>query len=336
VTLAATVVVATYRRPAALARLLEGLGRQEGAPDFEVVLVDDGSPEPAAAVAASRRHPFPLTVLAQANSGAARARDRGIAVAGGEVVIVVDDDMEVGPGFVAAHLARHAPGSRRAVLGRILPPEDRAAMPLFERWHAVNLDRFARRAAAGEPVRGNDLCTGNVSFRRADYLAVGGFDVALPQGEDAELGLRLEAAGVELVFAADAWTRNGSDHVSLERWRRRAHGYGLADQRIAAKHAGVRHARPWRLVGRTHRAAAPALILAAILPALGRAGAAAAWALAAAAERRRLDRLAHAATTVSYQLHYLRGVHDALGGAGPVLRDVWRWYRPAGVAGGRP
>lgn len=338
---AASVVVATYRRPALLARLLDGLAAQApggafpGPGALEVVVVDDGSPEPVGPALAGRRDPFALVALAQPNGGAARARHRGILAARGEVIVVVDDDMEVGPSFVAAHLARHAPGTRRVVLGRILPPSDRGAMPLFERWHAEKLDAFAARAAAGGEVRGNDVCTGNVSFRRDDYLAVGGFDAALPQGEDAELGLRLEAAGAELVFAADAATRNGSDHVSFDRWRRRAHGYGVADQRIAEKHAGLRHARPWRLVGRTHRAAAPVLVAAALAPPVARAGAWAAWGLARACERVGAARLAHAATTVTYQLHYLRGVHDALGGPVPVLRDLYAWWRPAPAAGDR-
>ena len=109
------------------------------------------------------------------------------------------------------------------MLGPIRPDPSIQDMPLFERWYAYLNGRMASElAASGGRARGSDLFTGNVSLRRADYLAVGGFDPSLRQAEDVELGVRLEQSGCRFEFAPDAAVLHGSDHVSWEKWRQRA------------------------------------------------------------------------------------------------------------------
>src|SRR5262249_8456640 len=148
-------------------------------------------------------------------------RHRGVLEAEGDLIVVTDDDMQVPAGFLLAHLAWHPPGSRRVAVGRIRSSSALSEMPLFERFHADLLDRWSSR-----PLHGDALCTGNVSLRRADYLAVGGFEPSFERAEDMDLGLRLEQAGVEIVFAGDACTTHDSDHTDFSFWRRRAVVYG--------------------------------------------------------------------------------------------------------------
>src|SRR5204862_334028 len=82
------------------------------------------------------------------------------------------------------------------------------------------LDVKAEKIRAGKlKARGDLLFTGNASFDRADYLAVGGFDPSLAQSEDIELGMRLEEAGATFRFSEDAWALHGSDRTSLRGWR---------------------------------------------------------------------------------------------------------------------
>jgi serine acetyltransferase/GT2 family glycosyltransferase len=326
----ASVVIATFNRGALLRRLLDDLAQQTlPAAEFEVVVVDDGSTQPVLPLLAPLAFPFALRVETQQNAGAAAARHRGVTAARAEIVVILDDDMQVEPAFLEAHLRAHPPGTRRAVLGAIRRPPDFEEMPLFERWHQKLLEGFAERAAGGEArLRGNELYTANLSFRREDYLAVGGFDRGLERSEDAELGLRLEAHGVEIGFADQAASVNGSDHTSLEKWRGRSVRYGAFDAVIARKHARVRHASPWRYFESVSPLAAPLLFGPSLLPPAARLAGSAAYAAAAAADRLGWRKLAYTGVGVTYGIDYFRGLRAELGGLG-MLVDLARYLRSA-------
>jgi glycosyltransferase involved in cell wall biosynthesis len=307
--------MATYNRRASLARLLAQFAEQSLESErFEVIVVDDGSRDRVAEEVEAMRFPFALRVLTQANAGAAVARHRGILEAKGEVLVIVDDDMQVGPGFLAAHLAQHPAGSRRAVLGRIRADPAVGEMPFFERWYAHRLDSLAGAILRGTyRLTGSALYTGNVSLRRADYLAVGGFDPSLKRSEDAELGLRLEASGVELGFSDAACTLHGSDHTSEDVWLRRAFLYGVYDSRIGAKHPHLPQADPWRFLFRVRLPARPLLAAAVAAPRLTKPLSRLALAAVKAADRVGLSGVAFAGSAVVYSMEYFRGVRDEAG-----------------------
>jgi len=325
-----SLVVATYNRPHLLERLLRQLAVQTLAPaQFEVVVVDDGSAVPAVDALAAFTPPYALRVERQANAGAAAARHRGVEAARGEVIVVVDDDMQVGRDFLEQHLRRHEPGTRRLVLGRMLADLGIGHMPLFERWHAAKLDRMAEDFLSGRTrPRGNHLYTGNVSFRRDDYLATGGFDTTLGCSEDAELGLRLEAAGVEVEFCDAARTVHGSDHASARGWLARAERYGRFDLRIAKKHPAASHADPWRFAFDLSPLSRPFLAATLAAPDATRPLAPAAYGMAALLGLAGWERAAVAGANLAFGLQYFRGLRRETGPLGRVVRAVagqaWR------------
>jgi serine acetyltransferase/GT2 family glycosyltransferase len=316
-----SVIVATYNRPALLSRLLAQLERQTlPAGHFEVVVVDDGSRTPAADTLGALTPRYALRVERQANAGAAAARHRGALLARGRVLVIIDDDMQVEPDFLAQHLALHEGNPKRAVLGRIRGDPQLQQMPLFERWYQRMLDTLAEDAAAGRlQLHGGHLYTGNVSLRREDYVAVGGFDCSLGHSEDSELGLRLEKAGVELVFSEQAFTLHGSDHTSLEKWRQRARRYGAFDHRIGRKHADLPHANPWRFLFELNPLSRPLMAATVVAPRAGAPVARAAYALSSVLDRLRLERAALAGTTFAYGLEYFSGLRTEVG---PLSRAV--------------
>jgi len=322
-----SVVVATYNRLAMLERLLSNLAAQDLDPaTFEVVVVDDGSREPVAPVLAKKQLPFHLHVETQANAGQAAARHRGVTAAQGEIIVFTDDDMQVGKDFLAQHLAFHPEGSRRAVLGYIKPPPEEGKKPLWERWHQRLLETFAERCIQGMKPRGNHVYTANLSVRRADYMAVGGFDVTLRRFEDAELGLRLEQAGVEIVFNPDAVTLNSSDHTSWSNWKRLSELYGISEARVAKKHPDLRHASPWRFWPDLNRVSKPVLFATALVPPVSRNIAKPVFLAAAAAEKLGLQGAAMAGTTLVYGINYYRGVRLELGSAAAFIADKRRYF----------
>jgi glycosyltransferase involved in cell wall biosynthesis len=192
VTLAASVVLPTFDRAGLLARTLPHLLRQslprEG---FEVVLVDDGSTDDTPAVAAAAACPA-LRYERVAHGGRAAARNHALRVARGEVLVFVDDDAFVPPGFVAAHLAAHEGARRRMATGPIVTvtaaPRDLGAPPPWRGYHR------------------NPFPTGNASVRREHALGAGGFDdsMHLYGWEDVEFATRLARLGLRRRFVRGA------------------------------------------------------------------------------------------------------------------------------------
>jgi serine acetyltransferase/glycosyltransferase involved in cell wall biosynthesis len=320
-----SVVVATYNRPDGIISLLGDLDRQEGfaAGGFEVIVVDDGSREPIAPRIAELTVGYPLQVIAQENAGQAAARHRGLSLARGEIVVIIDDDMRFGPRFLDAHRAAIHAGAD-VVQGAIVPPD--YTLPLFERWHATELVRFAASIAAGQAhVRGAHLATGNVSLRRRLYNDVGGFDPQLKRSEDRDLGIRLERWGARFAFSADAFTIHNTDHVSLDVWLRRAFNYGIFDSQIADKYPDVEYVDPWGFLFGVNPISRPLLLLSASIPPLGAVIARVAMAAATLSDRMKLPRVALAGSAFVYGMTYYRGVRKAAGSLLGTYRGLGRY-----------
>jgi glycosyltransferase involved in cell wall biosynthesis len=320
-----SVVISTFNRQRLLVELLEALSTQTLAKDaFEVIVVDDGSKEPVAPALQKLATPYPLRVITQANAGVAAARHRGIEAAAHEIIVVTDDDMLVPPSFLEEHRRAHLAG-HTVVLGHI--GEDEALLaekPLFERMHAEQLKKFvARYRSDPRAVKGVHVCTGNVSFRRSEYLRVGGFDRTLGRSEDRELGTRLEKSGARLIFSFAARSTNRSDHQDLDVWMKRNYLYGVYDSRIAKKHPDVEVADPWHFLFLVNPVSRSLLLVSVASPDTGRVLSRFAYDLAEQIDTyargqpppiaRALERLATAGATLAYGVEYFRGVREEAG-----------------------
>jgi serine acetyltransferase/GT2 family glycosyltransferase len=326
--LIASVVVATYNRLSLLERLLDQLALQEQPPNaFEVVVVDDGSRERVKPHIEARSLPYRLRVVEQLNQGAAAARHRGISEARADVLILVDDDMQVPPEFLSAHLQEHAGAKSRVVLGRIRADPGIGRMPLFERFQAQMLDKLWADFKSGAVRPGGvHLFTGNVSLRRADYLKAGGLDASLFRSEDVELGIRLEKLGAQFAFSERAYSLHGSDHQSLASWRKSSRHYGAFDRAIARKHADRPAVSPYRFLGMVQPISRPILALTLLgVPGTRRASDLA-MAAASTLDSAGLSNVALAATTLVYGMDYFSGVRQDAGTLAQTLADLAGYF----------
>jgi glycosyltransferase involved in cell wall biosynthesis len=311
--LSVSVVVATYNRAAMLPVLFRCLAEQSLSPErFELILVDDGSREPARQVLDAHSSRYATRLIEQENAGQASARDRGIREARGDVIVVLDDDMELMPDLLERHLAWHQKGYH-VVLGRIATAQRIRQMPLFEKFHANQLEKQASAFRNGAQPRGVHLCTGNVSFRRRDYLEIGGFDRNLKRSEDRELGIRLELSGAAFVFGDDAVTVHDSDHASLEVWLTRAFNYGVYDHKIYEKHPTVDVANPWHFFFLINPLSRPFMLLTVVLPSAGKRLSSYAWQVSEFCDQRGMGRAAVRGVTYVYGLEYFRGLRHQAG-----------------------
>jgi serine acetyltransferase/GT2 family glycosyltransferase len=323
-----SVVIATYNRQELLRRLLEQLDAQTlEASRYEVIAVDDGSKEDTRAVLADVRPRFSHRIERQQNSGPAVARQKGVDLARGTIVIFLDDDMQVSPTFLERHLARHDQADT-VVLGRLRPDANLAEMPLFERFYARVLAKQADAFASSEErVRGHNLYTGNVSMPRDLFLRAGGFDSVFRALEDEELGVRLEKAGARFAFANDAESVHGSDWTSMSKWMDRARRDGVYQTKLARKHPDVPESSPWRHLPNLNPVSRPFMALSLAAPRAASVVAHAAIRTAAALDKVGLEPVAIAGATFVYGVQYYRGVRDETGGALDVAREYREFKR---------
>jgi serine acetyltransferase/GT2 family glycosyltransferase len=322
-----SVVIATYNRFELLSRLLRQLEQQSLPREvFEVVVVDDGSAHPVGPELDNLGHSFALRCLTQRNAGPAAARHAGIAEAKAETLVLLDDDMEIPPEFLAAHLAHHPAGTRRVVLGYIkpAPPQDR--QKIFQRYHSHKIDHLGEVFQSGrERPRGIHLYTGNVSMRRADYLKTGGLDPALRRSEDVELGTRLEQIGAEFVFAPEAFSIHHCDHADALAWHRDSRLYGHFGLRISHKHPGNAELHPYRFMEMVNPLSLPLLATSLFRPALGQRLASVALAAAALLDRLHLEAPALKTAGFVHGLDYFSGVGEEAGSPAVVLFEGLRF-----------
>jgi GT2 family glycosyltransferase len=310
-----SVVLATYNRPDLLARLLSCMSRQTLPLDqFEVIVVDDGSTVPARQSIDPARYGFALTVIEQTNAGPSAARHKGVLQARGEILVLLDDDMDLPPRFLESHLGYHASGRPTAVFGRYASDPKIGEKSVFERYHGLKWDELSRAVATGKvTVDGTLLATGNASMRREDYLRAGGLDLTLPRAEDMALGLDLEELGVDLVFSDTAYSVHLSDHTEPEKWRGRAFLHGKLEPRIARKHPRMAHADPWRFAFSLPLAGRILCLPAIVAPPFGQRLAAATYRVAEAADRLGFERLAMKVAGLVFGMEYFRGMREEAG-----------------------
>jgi GT2 family glycosyltransferase len=217
-----SVVIPTHQRREALLRALVSLARQTVPADsYEVIVSVDGSHDGTHQMLVAFACPYTLRVAEGPKRGRAAACNAALEFVRGDIVIVLDDDMQVAPEFIERHRAHHPPGSRLCALGAV-PVQLDDDSPRAARYVAAKFNaHLAKLARPDQVFVPRDFYSGNASLRAAVLREVGGFDDSFDVygNEDVELSLRLRAAGVALVYDPAALARQeyGKDLRGLTR-----------------------------------------------------------------------------------------------------------------------
>ena len=97
-----SIIIAVYNDWTALNLCLDSITQQTEAPDFEVIVVDDGSDEAAPAAIRHWASRLPLTIPRQPHAGISTARNRGIRDAKGAILFFVDADCRLHPNALSS------------------------------------------------------------------------------------------------------------------------------------------------------------------------------------------------------------------------------------------
>jgi GT2 family glycosyltransferase len=222
-----TVAIATNNGAATLEECLRGV-RALDYPDYEVVVVSDGSTDATAAIAAGHEG---VRLIETPRQGLAAARNTALRAARGEIIAYLDDDATPDPDWLS-HLARaFAAGGYAAVGGpNVLPPGSPAVAQCVANapggpTHVLLSDGEA------EHVPG---C--NMAISKQALLGLGGFD---PQfraaGDDVDVCWRLLDGGLRIGFSPGALVYHHR-RSSVLGYLRQQRAYGKAEALLERKH----------------------------------------------------------------------------------------------------
>jgi glycosyltransferase involved in cell wall biosynthesis len=222
-----SIIIPTVGRSEYLGVTLDSIAAQDFDEPFEVVVVDDGSGQ-------APDHPVARVVRHDEARGPNAARNTGLAATTAELVVFVDDDVAMPPGW----LRELVDGARRH------PEADALGGPIRAR-----LEGPAPGACGREPPpitaldlgdedrECDEVWSANMLVRRAAFARVGTFEESLGSGGDEhEWLMRLRRAGGRIAYVAAAGLdhRRVGDDARLRRLMRAAYSRGRAVRQFDA------------------------------------------------------------------------------------------------------
>ncbi len=222
-----SVVVASYNGARTLRACLESLQRLNY-PDYEVILVDDGSTDATEEIAAVFKN---VRYVRQIHQGLSVARNTGIDTAQGTIIAFTDSDCRADEDWLY-YLVHDLLNSKFAGIGghNFLPPEDSTVAAAVQvspggPAHVMLNDRTA------EHIPG---C--NMAFYKWALQEIGGFDPTYHKaGDDVDVCWRLQQRGYKLGFspAGFVWHYRRS---TIRGYLKQQHGYGEAEALLVRRH----------------------------------------------------------------------------------------------------
>ena len=242
------IVVPVYNRPDEVDELLESLSTQTFK-DFEVIIVEDGSQKPCKDVCDKYASILDLHYYYKENSGPGQSRNYGVERTQGEYVIILDSDVVLPTGYLAAVDSELTANSQTPTANSQEPyaiaawggPD--AAHPSFTpiqkaisysmtsffttggiRGGKAKLDKFYPRSF-------------NMGIRRDVYLELGGFS-KMRFGEDIDFSYRIVEAGYKPRLFPDAWVWH-KRRTDFRKFFRQVYNSGIARINLEKRHPGT-------------------------------------------------------------------------------------------------
>ncbi len=194
-----SIVIAVWNRSEDLAACLSGIRNCQGTDGAEIVVVDDGSHEDAAARIAALAVDYQAKLIRlERRGGPAAARNRGAHAASGEVLLFLDSDVVPQPDCLALveRFFSDPNHSYSAVIGSY---DSQPHHPGMVSQYRNLVHAHVHLTSAGEV---NSFWAGCGAVRRDAFFQAGSFDEAFqyPSVEDVEFGGRLHLAGYRILL----------------------------------------------------------------------------------------------------------------------------------------
>ena len=218
-------IVPVYNRPDEVDELLESLEGQT-LKDFEVVVVEDGSDKPCKDVCDRHADVLDIHYYIKPNSGPGQSRNYGAERAGGEYLIVLDSDVVLPEGYLAAVDKELQDAPADAFGG-----PDRAHPSFTDTQKAISYSMTSFYTTGG--IRGGNKKLDkfyprsfNMGIRRETYMSLGGFS-RMRFGEDIDFSIRIFKAGCRCRLFPEAWVWH-KRRTDFRKFWRQVYNIGIA------------------------------------------------------------------------------------------------------------
>jgi glycosyltransferase involved in cell wall biosynthesis len=235
-----SIIVPVFNRPDEVNELLESLTRQT-LKDFEVIIVEDGSKIPCKDVCNKYAGILDLHYYDKENSGPGQSRNYGAERAHGDWLIVLDSDVVLPEGYLAAansslftlhsSLSCDAFGGPDAAHPSFTPVQKAISYSMTSffttggiRGGKTKLDKFFPRSY-------------NMGIRREVYHELGGFS-KMRFGEDIDFSYRIVEAGYKTALIPEAWVWH-KRRTDFRKFFRQVYNSGIARINLEKRHPGT-------------------------------------------------------------------------------------------------
>ena len=231
-----SVIIPVFNRPDEVDELLQSLTLQTER-DFEVVVVEDGSTIPCKKVCDGYAGALNIRYFNKPNSGPGPSRNYGAERAQGEYLLILDSDVVLPEGYMAAMSKALAETSADAFGG-----PDSAHDSFTDVQKAISYSMTSFFTTGG--IRGGKKKLDkfyprsfNMGIRRNVYLKLGGFS-KMRFGEDIDFSYRIVEAGYKTCLFGDAWVWH-KRRTDFRKFFRQVYNSGIARINLEKRHPGT-------------------------------------------------------------------------------------------------
>lgn len=228
-----SVVIAVYERADELSELLQSLESQSNK-NFEIVVVDDGSPSPLKPLTEKHQSKLDIQYHYKTNSGPGLSRNFGMKKAKGNYFVFLDSDTTVAPNYIE-NVYRNLQQNYVDFFGGA----DTDDLDFSNLQKAINFSMTSFLTTGG--IRGSKTQLSkfqprsfNMGISEKAYQASGGFS-DLRIGEDPDLSLRLWAKGFRSAFFSDINVVH-KRRSSWAKFARQVYQFGVARPILNQRH----------------------------------------------------------------------------------------------------
>ena len=231
-----SVIIPVYNRPDEVDELLASLCGQT-VKDFETIIVEDGSSLPCKEVVERYADRLDLHYHVKENSGPGQSRNYGVEHARGTYVLILDSDVVLPSGYLAAVEAELQAQPCDAFGG-----PDRAHASFSPVQKAINYAMTSFFTTGG--IRGGKKKMDkfyprsfNMGVRREVYQALNGFS-SMRFGEDIDFSTRIFKGGYACRLFPEAWVWH-KRRTDLRKFFKQVHNAGIARIHLTKRHPGT-------------------------------------------------------------------------------------------------
>lgn len=231
-----SIIIPVYNRPDEVDELLDSLTRQSET-DFEVVVVEDGSAVPCKEVCEKYAQKLRIQYFTKPNSGPGQTRNYGVERAQGDYVLILDSDVVLPEGYLAAVSAELQRDPADAFGG---PDSSHPSFTDTQKAISYSMTSFFTTGGIRGGKKKMDKFyprSFNMGLRREVYEALGGF-ADMRFGEDIDFSTRIFEGGYACRLFPEAWVWH-KRRTDLRKFFKQVHNSGIARIHLTKRHPGT-------------------------------------------------------------------------------------------------